>query len=63
MDGGDYARAGWYFITIGADYHKHYFGRLEAGKMQLNELGRAGGAMPGGKFRHIMGILSWEHGK
>ncbi|NCD34808.1 MAG: hypothetical protein EOL87_15500 [Spartobacteria bacterium] len=40
MDGGDYARAGWYFITMGPDYHKHYFGRIEAGVMHVNDLGR-----------------------
>jgi putative transposase len=40
MDGRDYSRAGWYFLTLGADYHRHYFGRVEGGEMRLNDLGR-----------------------
>lgn len=40
MDGCDYARPGWYFVTLGADYHRHYFGRVEGGTMRPNELGR-----------------------
>lgn len=40
MDGRDYARPGWYFVTLGADYHHHFFGTVEAGKMRANELGR-----------------------
>ena len=27
MDGRDYSRPGWYFITLGADYHQTLFGR------------------------------------
>ena len=40
MDGRDYSRAGWYFITLGADYHQTLFGRVEGCAMQPNELGR-----------------------
>lgn len=40
MDGRDYARPGWYFITLGADYHQHYFGRIEGCEMKPNVLGR-----------------------
>ncbi len=40
MDGRDYARPGWYFVTLGADYHRHFFGRVEGGEMRANELGR-----------------------
>ena len=25
MDGRDYSRPGWYFVTLGADYHNHLF--------------------------------------
>lgn len=40
MDGRDYSRPGWYFVTLGADYHKHLFGTVEAGEMHPNALGR-----------------------
>jgi len=40
MDGRDYSRPSWYFLTLGADYHHHLFGRVERGKMLPNELGR-----------------------
>lgn len=40
MDGRDYSRIGWYFVTLGADYHKHLFGRVEGCVMRPNELGR-----------------------
>ena len=40
MDGRDYSRAGWYFITLGADYHRFLFGRVEGGAMCSNALGQ-----------------------
>lgn len=40
MDGRDYSRPGWYFVTLGADYHRYYFGRVEGGEMRPNALGR-----------------------
>jgi len=40
MDGRDYSRPGWYFLTLGADYHKHLFGAVERGEMHPNALGR-----------------------
>lgn len=39
MDGRDYSTPGWYFITLGADYHNHFFGHVEECVMQPNELG------------------------
>lgn len=39
MDGRDYSRPGWYFLTLGADYHRHFFGMVEAGKMRPSALG------------------------
>ncbi len=40
MDGREYSRPGWYFITIGADYHRHYFGQVSGSEMRPNALGR-----------------------
>jgi len=41
MDGRDYALPGWYFVTMGADYHRHFFGEVDkAGRMQPNALGQ-----------------------
>ena len=40
MDGRDYSRPGWYFVTLGADYHRHLFGTVERCEMQANALGR-----------------------
>lgn len=40
MDGRDYSRPGWYFLTLGADYHRHYFGRVTGCEMRPNELGQ-----------------------
>ncbi len=40
MDGRDYSRPGWYFVTLGADYHRHLFGEVEGCAMRSNELGR-----------------------
>lgn len=40
MDGRDYSRPGWYFITMGADYHRHIFGEVRGSEMHPNELGR-----------------------
>ncbi len=39
MDGRDYARPGWYFVTLGADYHRHIFGRVEQCAMHASALG------------------------
>lgn len=39
MEGRDYSRPGWYFVTLGADYHKHLFGRVAGCEMQPNALG------------------------
>lgn len=39
MAGRDYARPGWYFVTLGADYHQPFFGAVEAGRMRPNALG------------------------
>ncbi|MDF7823229.1 transposase [Pontiellaceae bacterium B12227] len=39
MDGRDYSHPGWYFITLGADYHRHYFGEVVAAEMRPNALG------------------------
>lgn len=39
MDGRDYSRPGWYFLTLGADYHRHLFGRIEGIEMRMNALG------------------------
>ncbi len=40
MDGRDYSRPGWYFITLGADYHRHLFGEVEGCAMRSNALGQ-----------------------
>lgn len=40
MDGRDYSRSGWYFVTLGADYHRHLFGTVKTCKMHTNALGR-----------------------
>jgi REP element-mobilizing transposase RayT len=40
MDGRDYSRPGWYFITLGADYHRHLFGEVEGCAMRSNVLGQ-----------------------
>ncbi len=40
MEGRDYSRSGWYFITLGADYHRHLFGEVEGCTMRPNELGQ-----------------------
>jgi len=39
MDGRDYSRPGWYFVTMCADYHKMLFGRIEGVTMRPNMLG------------------------
>ena len=39
MPGCDYSRPGWYFVTLGADYHRHMFGTLVKGVMRPNALG------------------------
>ena len=33
MDGRDYSRPGWYFVTLGADYHKMLFGAVRGVEM------------------------------
>jgi REP element-mobilizing transposase RayT len=40
MDGRDYSRPGWYFLTLGADYHHHFFGSVVGCEMRPNELGK-----------------------
>jgi REP element-mobilizing transposase RayT len=40
MDGRDYAWTGWYFVTLGADYHKQLFGSIQECEMHPNALGR-----------------------
>jgi putative transposase len=40
MNGRDYSRPGWYFVTLGADYHRHLFGVVAGGEMLPNALGR-----------------------
>jgi putative transposase len=40
MDGRDYSRPGWYFLTMGADYHRHIFGTVRGTEMHPNALGR-----------------------
>lgn len=35
----DYSRPGWYFVTLGADYHRHFFGAVKESKMCPNALG------------------------
>lgn len=39
MDGRDYSRPGWYFVTLGADYHKPLFGEIVGSDMRANALG------------------------
>lgn len=39
MDGRDYSRPGWYFVTLGADYHRYFFGTVVGGEMRPNALG------------------------
>jgi putative transposase len=40
MAGCDYSRPGWYFVTLGADYHKNMFGEVCGTEMHPNTLGR-----------------------
>ena len=40
MDGRDYSRLGWYFVTMCADYHKMLFGQIDGVKMRPDALGR-----------------------
>lgn len=39
MDGRDYSKPGWYFVTLGADYHRHLFGTVDGCEMRPNTLG------------------------
>jgi REP element-mobilizing transposase RayT len=36
----DYSAPGWYFVTLGANYHNPLFGCMEESKVVLNEWGR-----------------------
>jgi REP element-mobilizing transposase RayT len=36
----DYSQEGIYFVTICTQDHKHFFGKIENGKMVLNEIGK-----------------------
>jgi REP element-mobilizing transposase RayT len=36
----DYSAPGWYFVTLGADFHKPLFGCMEESKVVLNDWGR-----------------------
>jgi REP element-mobilizing transposase RayT len=40
LKGKDYQDSGWYFVTLGADYHKHLFGDVYEGRVVLSEIGR-----------------------
>ena len=40
MEGRDYSRPGWYFVTLGSDYHQYMFGRIRNGEMHPNALGQ-----------------------
>lgn len=40
LKGYDYSQQGFYFITICCNDRKYFFGKIENGKMQLNEIGR-----------------------
>ena len=40
LKGYDYSRAGLYFITLCVKNRKNIFGKIEQGKMKLNELGK-----------------------
>jgi putative transposase len=40
MPGKDYRDPGWYFVTLGTDYHRTLFGEVIDGRMMPNDLGR-----------------------
>lgn len=40
MEGRDYSSSGWYFVTLGADYHRKLFGEVVGSEMQPNALGQ-----------------------
>jgi putative transposase len=40
LAGRDYSAPGWYFVTLGADFHKPLFGCMEESKVILNDWGR-----------------------
>lgn len=40
LAGYDYSSAGVYFITICCHHRNHFFGEIENGRMQLNEIGK-----------------------
>ena len=40
LKGKDYQDSGWYFVTLGADFHKHLFGDVYEGRVVLSEIGR-----------------------
>ncbi|NUO82265.1 hypothetical protein HUU05_19505 [candidate division KSB1 bacterium] len=39
LQGWDYSRAGWYFVTICTRDHVHFFGEVVNGEMQLSPIG------------------------
>lgn len=40
LQGYDYSRAGWYFITVCVKDRLHLFGDISNGEMILNDMGR-----------------------
>ncbi len=44
LKGYDYSRAGFYFVTLCCEGRKHLFGKVERGRMILNEAGRVADA-------------------
>jgi putative transposase len=40
LEGRDYSAPGWYFVTLGADFHKPLFGHMEEAKVILNDWGQ-----------------------
>jgi len=39
LPGWDYSSPWWYYVTIAAKNHAHFFGKVISGKMELNEIG------------------------
>ena len=39
LEGYDYRRSGYYFVTICTQYRSHYFGEIHNGMMCINDLG------------------------
>jgi len=40
LPGYDYTWDGYYFVTICADYGRHFFGEVTGGKMRLSPIGK-----------------------